>query len=266
MEEAERLCDRVAIVDHGRMIAEGTPRELIASLGAEHVLEFAIADDGRLDTGAIGRGRRRRASRAGTTAPGGSRCRSSTRPCPRCSVSSGGRVPSCRSCGPIRRRSRTSSSPSPDDSFVTSRHRALARPPAGPAHAGTLPRVLSRARGGLLGLHLPSAADRRPRHRVPEPAAGAHSGRARGARPARTTRWPRGLAAADGIRLRTLDDSAAAQALRTGDVALVVRPAGGGRRVPLRSGAPDAREARLRVDAGGAAGRGARRPGPDDRA
>jgi ABC-2 type transport system ATP-binding protein len=53
MEEAERLCDRVAIVDHGRMIAEGTPRELIASLGAEHVLEFAVSGDGRLDTGAI---------------------------------------------------------------------------------------------------------------------------------------------------------------------------------------------------------------------
>jgi len=53
MEEAERLCDRVAIVDHGRMIAEGTPRELIASLGAEHVLEFAVADGDRLDTGAI---------------------------------------------------------------------------------------------------------------------------------------------------------------------------------------------------------------------
>ncbi|MBA3496528.1 MAG: ABC transporter ATP-binding protein [Gemmatimonadales bacterium] len=49
MEEAERLCDRVAIVDHGRVIAEGTPRELIASLGAEHVLEFAVADGARLD-------------------------------------------------------------------------------------------------------------------------------------------------------------------------------------------------------------------------
>jgi len=41
MEEAERLCDRVAIVDRGRIIALGTPRELIASLGAEHVIEFA---------------------------------------------------------------------------------------------------------------------------------------------------------------------------------------------------------------------------------
>jgi ABC-2 type transport system ATP-binding protein len=43
MEEAERLCDRVAIVDHGRIIALGTPRELIAGLHAEHVLEFALA-------------------------------------------------------------------------------------------------------------------------------------------------------------------------------------------------------------------------------
>lgn len=41
MEEAARLCDRVAVVDHGKIIALGTPRELIASLGAEHVVEFA---------------------------------------------------------------------------------------------------------------------------------------------------------------------------------------------------------------------------------
>jgi ABC-2 type transport system ATP-binding protein len=41
MEEAERLCERVAIVDRGRIIALGTPRELIRSLGAEHVVEFA---------------------------------------------------------------------------------------------------------------------------------------------------------------------------------------------------------------------------------
>jgi len=53
MDEAERLCDRVAIVDHGRVIAEGTPRELIASLGAEHVLEFAVADGARLDADAL---------------------------------------------------------------------------------------------------------------------------------------------------------------------------------------------------------------------
>ncbi|MGH7511874.1 MAG: ATP-binding cassette domain-containing protein, partial [Gemmatimonadales bacterium] len=53
MEEAERLCDRVAIVDHGRVIAQGAPRELIASLGAEHVLEFAVADGAALDEAAL---------------------------------------------------------------------------------------------------------------------------------------------------------------------------------------------------------------------
>ena len=50
MEEAARLCDRVAVVDHGKVIALGTPRELIASLGAEHVIEFAVAgSDGASD-------------------------------------------------------------------------------------------------------------------------------------------------------------------------------------------------------------------------
>ncbi len=45
MEEAERLCDRVAIVDHGRIIAEGTPRELVAGIGAQQVVFFAV-DEG----------------------------------------------------------------------------------------------------------------------------------------------------------------------------------------------------------------------------
>jgi len=53
MEEAERLCDRVAIVDHGKRIALGTPAELIALLGAEHVVEFSV--QGRLDLGPVER-------------------------------------------------------------------------------------------------------------------------------------------------------------------------------------------------------------------
>ena len=42
MEEAERLCDRVAIVDHGKVIALGSPRSLVASLGLQHVIEFSV--------------------------------------------------------------------------------------------------------------------------------------------------------------------------------------------------------------------------------
>jgi ABC-2 type transport system ATP-binding protein len=58
MEEAERLCDRVAIVDHGKRIALGTPRELIAALRAEHVLEFALADSAVVDEGVCASARR----------------------------------------------------------------------------------------------------------------------------------------------------------------------------------------------------------------
>ncbi len=53
MDEAERLCDRVAVVDHGKVIALGTPRELIASLGAEHVVEFGVEDGVRLAEDAL---------------------------------------------------------------------------------------------------------------------------------------------------------------------------------------------------------------------
>jgi len=42
MDEAERLCDRLAIIDYGKIIAEGTPAELIAGLSGHHVVEFAV--------------------------------------------------------------------------------------------------------------------------------------------------------------------------------------------------------------------------------
>jgi ABC-2 type transport system ATP-binding protein len=42
MDEAERLCDRVAVMDHGRFIALGSPRELIDALGGDHVVEIAL--------------------------------------------------------------------------------------------------------------------------------------------------------------------------------------------------------------------------------
>ena len=51
MEEAERLCDRVAIIDHGKIVALDTPRNLIDSLGAENRVVFEV--DGDLDEEAL---------------------------------------------------------------------------------------------------------------------------------------------------------------------------------------------------------------------
>src|SRR6202049_4521510 len=42
MDEAERLCDRIAIIDHGQVIARGSPLELIAQGGGDNVIEFAV--------------------------------------------------------------------------------------------------------------------------------------------------------------------------------------------------------------------------------
>jgi ABC-2 type transport system ATP-binding protein len=47
MDEAERLCDHLAIMDHGKVIARGTPGELIASIGAEHLVELSTKGAGR---------------------------------------------------------------------------------------------------------------------------------------------------------------------------------------------------------------------------
>jgi ABC-2 type transport system ATP-binding protein len=49
MDEAERLCERVGIMDHGKIIALGSPRELVASIGVEHVVEFSADGVQQLD-------------------------------------------------------------------------------------------------------------------------------------------------------------------------------------------------------------------------
>ena len=48
MDEAHALCDRVGIMDQGKLIALGTPGALVASLGAEHVIEFGLTEKTQL--------------------------------------------------------------------------------------------------------------------------------------------------------------------------------------------------------------------------
>jgi ABC-2 type transport system ATP-binding protein len=54
MDEAERLCDRVAVIDHGKVIALDSPRALIASLGGQEVIEFTL-EQGSLETSVVSR-------------------------------------------------------------------------------------------------------------------------------------------------------------------------------------------------------------------
>jgi ABC-2 type transport system ATP-binding protein len=53
MDEAEQLCDTVAIIDSGLVISAGSPAELIARADGEHVLEFAVTGGGVLEEGEL---------------------------------------------------------------------------------------------------------------------------------------------------------------------------------------------------------------------
>jgi ABC-2 type transport system ATP-binding protein len=55
MDEAERLCDRLAIIDQGQVIAEGSPADLINRLGGHHVVEFSISGNHSDDAAATWR-------------------------------------------------------------------------------------------------------------------------------------------------------------------------------------------------------------------
>ena len=52
MEEAEQLCDRLVIMDGGRIVAEGSPRELVAQHSTREVVELRFADARRPRHGA----------------------------------------------------------------------------------------------------------------------------------------------------------------------------------------------------------------------
>jgi len=51
MDEAERLCDRITIIDHGRAIASGSPAALIEELGGHQMVEFDATDNDPVDMG-----------------------------------------------------------------------------------------------------------------------------------------------------------------------------------------------------------------------
>src|ERR1700722_2516540 len=53
MDEAQRLCDRVGIMDHGKIIALGTPQQLIATVGGEDIVEFAVGEQASVDSSAL---------------------------------------------------------------------------------------------------------------------------------------------------------------------------------------------------------------------
>jgi lipooligosaccharide transport system ATP-binding protein len=50
MDEAEQLCDRLVIMDHGKIVAEGSPAQLIANHTSRDVLELRFATEGRQDS------------------------------------------------------------------------------------------------------------------------------------------------------------------------------------------------------------------------
>lgn len=66
MDEAERLCDRLAVIDHGRMIAEGSPRNLIAQHIEAEVVEV-YGDNARAWGETVGRSRAARIETSGET-------------------------------------------------------------------------------------------------------------------------------------------------------------------------------------------------------
>ncbi|MFX0095314.1 MAG: hypothetical protein ACFFBD_26505 [Candidatus Hodarchaeota archaeon] len=50
MEEADRLCERVAIIDHGKILVLDTPETLKASIGEGDLMELELVDNSFLES------------------------------------------------------------------------------------------------------------------------------------------------------------------------------------------------------------------------
>jgi len=188
MDEAERLCERVAVMDHGKVIALGTPRELIASIGADHMVEFAVDGVAALELAAL---ERLEGVRMARSENGGYQLHVTLlhRAVPALfDELARRRIPLTE----LRTHSATL-----EDVFVSltgrhlrderkRRHRsgiaanrgtpAVHRKLVGTTDAGAVPRVLARAGGRVLGFHLPHPASGRAGHRVSEQAGGRYEG------------------------------------------------------------------------------------------
>ena len=82
MEEADQLCDRVAIMDHGRLLALDTPESLKATVGADTEVRMQAAGDLAVAR-RTPRGTARRSTAAGSsTTPVHVMCGAAVRHCP----------------------------------------------------------------------------------------------------------------------------------------------------------------------------------------
>ena len=110
MEEAERLCDRVVIMDHGRVVASDTLAGLYKRLPAVETLELEV--DGAVDLAALGARRHRRGrSRTGRACTPASP--TSAAPRRRCWPGSPRTASACTASRRVAPTSRTSSCRSP---------------------------------------------------------------------------------------------------------------------------------------------------------